>query len=323
MDLGSRTPFSGIDHRAADLTLPRLNRIASPKRSGFHIGFTHMTPAGQGNAGQYRGRIAPTPTGFLHLGHFATFRTAWQRARAAGGVLVYRNEDIDPQRCRPEFAAAAIEDLHWAGLDWDEGPDVGGAFAPYDQSARLPAFRSACEWLVREGRAFFCTCSRRDLADAADAPHDEGGEPLYPGTCRTRLERPADVVASAIRFLVPDGEAVEFVDGRLGPQRFVAGRDFGDFVIWRRDDAPAYELAVVVDDAAMGITEVVRGEDLLLSTARQILLYRALGWKPPAFFHCPLVRDASGRRLAKRDAALSLREQRARGVRPDELAALI
>jgi len=281
-----------------------------------------MTREAPNQAGVYRGRIAPTPTGHLHLGHYATFRTAWERARAARGVLVYRNEDIDPQRCRPEYAAAALDDLRWAGLDWDEGPDLGGAHAPYDQSARLELHRAACARLVSEGRAFFCTCSRRDLAGAAGAPHDDGGEPLYPGTCRTRRERPSEGVPAAIRFRVPDGEAVSFVDGRLGPQCFVAGRDFGDFVIWRRDDAPAYELAVVVDDAAMGITEVVRGEDLLLSTARQILLYRALGVEPPAFFHCPLVRDADGHRLAKRHAALSLRELRARGVRPEELPGL-
>ncbi len=273
----------------------------------------------------YRGRIAPTPTGHLHLGHFATFHAAWSRARAAGGVLVFRNEDIDPQRCRPEYVAAAREDLRWAGLDWDEGPDVGGSFGPYDQSARMPLFRAACERLLRDGRAYFCTCSRRDLAEAAGAPHDDGSEPVYPGTCRGRTTRPEE--GAAIRFRVTDGEVVEFVDGRLGPQRFVAGRDFGDFVIWRRPmpgepDVPSYELAVVVDDAAMEITEVVRGEDLLLSTARQLLLFRALGAEAPLYFHGPLVRDPEGRRLAKRHAALSLRELRARGVRPDALRGL-
>ncbi len=279
-----------------------------------------MTSANPNSA--YRGRLAPTPTGYLHLGHFATFRTAWERARAAGGALIYRNEDIDPQRCRAEYAAAAMADLRWAGLDWDEGPDIGGPHAPYDQSARMAGFRAACDRLVSAGRAYFCTCSRRDLAEAAGAPHDEGAEPIYPGTCRNHRVRP-DRGAAAIRFRVTDGETVEFVDGRLGPQRFEAGRDFGDFVIWRRDDAPAYELAVVVDDAAMDITEVVRGEDLLLSTARQILLYRALGLGPPTFYHCPLVRDASGRRLAKRDAVLSLRDLRARGVLPADLLGLI
>ena len=283
------------------------------------MGFTAMPLTGQDR--RYRGRLAPTPTGFLHLGHWATFRIAWERARAAGGVLVYRNEDIDPQRCRPEYAAAAREDLRWAGLDWDEGPDVGGAFGPYDQSARLALYRGACERLVRDGRAYFCTCSRRDLAEAAVAPHDDGAEPIYPGTCRGRQVRPEG--GAAIRFRVTEGEPVEFIDGRLGPQRFVAGRDFGDFVLWRRDDAPAYELAVVVDDAAMEITEVVRGEDLLVSTARQLLLYRALGAEAPLFFHCALVRDRDGRRLAKRHAALSLRELRAQGVVSSELTTLL
>ncbi len=269
----------------------------------------------------YRGRIAPTPTGFLHLGHYATFFTAWQRARAAGGRLVYRNEDIDPQRCRPEFADAARADLRWAGLDWDEGPDVGGPHRPYDQSARLDDYRHALSRLRAGGWLYPCACSRRDVNAAAGAPHDEGAEPVYPGTCRERSEPPADA-AYCWRFRVPDGGKIPFADGRLGAQCFVAGRDFGDFVVWRRDDAPAYELAVVVDDVAMNITEVVRGEDLLLSTARQLLLYAALGHAPPAWFHCPLVRDREGRRLAKRHRSLSLRELRAAGHDPRELPAL-
>ncbi|RME68776.1 MAG: tRNA glutamyl-Q(34) synthetase GluQRS [Verrucomicrobia bacterium] len=265
---------------------------------------------------RYRGRIAPTPTGPLHLGHLATFRTAWLRAREAGGTLVYRNEDIDPHRCRRRFVEAAIEDLRWAGLDWDEGPDVGGPFVPYDQSARMPLYRAALERLRSANAVYPCTCSRRDVAAAAHAPHAVGGEVIYPGLCRHRdADTPVDA-AHAWRFRVPDGEVVAFVDGRLGPQGYVAGRDFGDFIVWRRDDAPAYELAVVVDDAAMEITEVVRGEDLLLSTARQLLLYRALGLQPPAWYHCPLVRDERGRRLAKRDAALGLRELRAAGWSP-------
>jgi glutamyl-tRNA synthetase len=266
----------------------------------------------------YRGRIAPTPTGYLHLGHFATFRTAWSRARAAGGTLVFRNEDIDPQRCRPHFADAAIEDLRWAGLDWDEGPDRGGPYAPYTQSERMLLFREAWSKLRAAGSLFPCTCSRRDLAAAARAPHEETAEPVYPRTCRGRDE-PAAAGGYCWRFRVPDDEPVHFVDSRLGPQTFVAGRDFGDFVVWRRDDAPSYELAVVVDDAAMRITEVVRGEDLLLSTARQLLLFRALGFDAPPYHHCPLVCDAEGRRLAKRHAAFSLRELRAAGVQPEEL----
>ncbi len=263
--------------------------------------------------GGYRGRIAPTPSGLLHLGHLRTFATAWARARAAGGVLLYRNEDIDPQRCRPEHLAAAVEDLRWAGLDWDVGP--------ISQSERVPLHRAALRRLRDAGAVFACTCSRADLARAASAPHDDVGESAYPGTCRGRMEPPSGEGGACWRFRVPDGETVEFVDGRVGRCAFVAGRDFGDFVVWRRDDLPAYELAVVVDDAAMGVTEAVRGEDLLLSTARQLLLYRALALTPPAWFHCPLVRDAAGRRLAKRDAALSLRALRERGVRPEELSA--
>lgn len=278
------------------------------------------SPSGSG----YRGRIAPTPTGYLHLGHFATFRTAWERARRAGGALVFRNEDIDPRRCRPEFARAALEDLRWAGLEWDEGPDVGGPCAPYDQHERFGAFRGALEKLRASGRLFACTCSRRDVAASAAAPQEgEESEPLYPGGCRAREGPPPAGQPYSWRFRVNDGESIEFIDGRLGPQRYTAGRDFGDFVVWRRDDAPSYELAVVVDDAAMSITEVVRGEDLLLSTARQLLLYRALGLAAPAFFHAPLVRDADGRRLAKRHGSLSLRELRAHGVRPEELSAMI
>jgi glutamyl-tRNA synthetase len=237
--------------------------------------------------------------------------------------LVFRNEDLDAQRCRTEFAQDPHEDLRWAGLDWDEGPDIGGPYAPYDQAERIALHRAAADKLVRSGAAFWCTCSRRDLAQAATAPHAEPSESIYPGTCRARTTPPPEGAPAALRFRVPDGEAVEFVDGRAGPQRFVAGKDFGDFVIWRRDDAPAYELAVVVDDAQMEITEVVRGEDLLWSTARQILLYRALGWEPPGFFHAPLVCDARGQRLAKRDAALALRELRARGVKPRDLPQLI
>jgi glutamyl-tRNA synthetase len=269
----------------------------------------------------YRGRIAPTPTGYLHLGHWSTFRLASQRARQAGGTVIYRNEDIDPKRCRPEFNAAAMEDLRWARLDWDEGPDVGGPFAPYDQSKRLDRFREVFEQLKAKGFLFPCQCSRRDVAESAGAPHEDGGEPIYPGTCRERAVSDPGSEASW-RFRVSDGEKIAFEDGRLGQQAFTAGHDFGDFIVWRRDDAPAYELAVVVDDRDMKITEVVRGEDLLLSTARQILIYRALGWNPPAWFHGPLLRDKDGHRLAKRHQSMSLRSLRERGVLPNNLANL-
>ncbi len=251
----------------------------------------------------YRGRIAPSPTGYLHLGHARTFRTAFERARAAGGVLVLRIEDLDSSRCRPEFRAAMAEELRWFGIEWEEGPEMGGPFAPYVQSERdyLPVWRR----LRDAGLIYPCTCSRRDVLSALSAPHPEeqGDEPVYPGTCRHRLAEARGIEGPAgvnWRFCVPDGEEISFCDGRMGPLRAVAGRDFGDFIVWRKDNIPSYRLAVVADDAAMAMTEVVRGEDLVQSTFRQILLYRALGCAEPAWYHCELVRDAEGRRLAKR-----------------------
>ena len=268
----------------------------------------------------YRGRLAPSPTGYLHLGHARTFWTAAERAQAAGGALILRNEDLDRARCRPDFVAAMTEDLRWFGLAWSEGPDVGGPFAPYDQSQRLDSYRAGWERLRAGGWVYPCRCSRRDVQTAASAPHFGDEEPVYPGTCRGRTILPGVAAAAENwRFRVPDGELVQFEDGIQGSQAFLAGRDFGDFVVWRKDGFPAYQLAVVLDDAAMGITEVVRGADLLVSTARQILLYRAFGLKPPAFAHVALVTDAEGMRLAKRHDALSLRTLRARGFSPEFL----
>jgi glutamyl-queuosine tRNA(Asp) synthetase len=264
----------------------------------------------------YLGRIAPSPTGYLHLGHALTFRQAQQRAKAAGGKLILRIEDIDGARCRLEFATAIIEDLRWFGLSWDEGPDIGGGFAPYRQSERLDLYFDALEKLRAGGFVYPCVCSRKDVLAAAIAPHDENGEPIYPGTCRLANNSPT---AAHWRFRVPDGEELSFIDQRLGAQQAKAGRDFGDFIVWRRDGVPAYQLAVVVDDAAMQIAEVVRGEDLLLSTFRQLLLYRSLGLKPPAFFHTPLILDQNGKRLSKRDDSVTLRALRARGFTPEKL----
>jgi glutamyl/glutaminyl-tRNA synthetase len=267
-----------------------------------------------------RGRLAPSPTGFLHLGHARTFWVAQQRAVAAGGVLILRNEDLDPERSQQHFRQAMFEDLRWLGLQWQEGPDVGGPFGPYTQSERQSLYRDAWRRLHAAGWLYPCRCSRKDLALAMQAPHDDEG--IYPGTCRptTALPGGVDTPAGANwRFRVPQGEAVEFVDGHVGPQRFVAGQDFGDFLVWRRDDLPSYQLAVVVDDAAMRITEVVRGADLLKSTARQILLARALGLSSPNWFHCDLLLDQRGQRLAKRHDALSLRALREQGKQPQEL----
>lgn len=266
---------------------------------------------------QYVGRVAPTPTGYMHLGHACTFLEAQRRARAAGGKLLLRIEDLDQARCKAEFVEALEEDLAWAGLRWE--PEV------LRQSERLSWFREALGRLREAGAVYPCSCSRKDVAEAIRAPHVEGQEPVYPGTCRERrfvFETEGDALAINWRFRVPDGEAIAFVDGRMGEQRFVAGEDFGDFLVWRKDGFPSYELAVVADDLAQGVTEVVRGEDLLASTARQLLLYRALGEKAPDFFHCPLILDTEGRRLAKRAGSLGLRELRARGVPPSELERL-
>jgi glutamyl/glutaminyl-tRNA synthetase len=284
----------------------------------------------------YRGRLAPSPTGLLHLGHARTFWTAYERARAHGGVLILRDEDLDTQRARADYAAAMLQDLRWLGLAWHEGPDVdslpnGGPFGPYRQSERYDFYRAAWERLRAGGWIYPCRCSRRELAAAVSAPHEDGAadevddEPLYPGTCR-----PAAVAVAEQRepkgvnwrFRVPDEEAIAFEDSGIGAQGYTAGRDFADFVVWRRDDVPAYQLACVVDDAAMRITEVVRGADLLKSTARQLLLYRALELRSPEWHHCPLVRDARGQRLAKRSDALSLRALRERGMRPEDVRSL-
>jgi glutamyl/glutaminyl-tRNA synthetase len=278
----------------------------------------------------YRGRITPTPTGLLHLGHARTFYTAFRRARDAGGTLILRNEDLDPQRCRAEFVEAMYEDLRWLGICWEESPDIGGPFGPYTQSERRGFYLNVWRRLLEGGFLYPCTCSRKDLSRIAQAPHegadsDEG--PMYPGICRPTAgtfdaNRYAEPAGVNWRFHVPDGETIAFDDALCGPQRFTAGRDFGDFLVWRRDGVPAYQLAVVADDAAMGVTEVVRGADLLLSTARQILLYRALSLEPPRWCHCPLIVDEHGHRLAKRHDALSIRALRQQGKTPADILAI-
>lgn len=269
---------------------------------------------------KYRGRLAPSPTGLLHLGHARTFWTAQQRARLHGGELVLRNDDLDSTRFKMEFVDAMLEDLRWFGFEWSEGPDIGGPVAPYNQSERMSFYRDALEKLQAGGFIYPCSCSRKDIQAALTAPHLENDEePIYPGTCRDHRE--SEIVNRKYnwRFRVPDGETISFVDGNCGEQKFIAGKDFGDFVVWRHDGVPAYQLSCAVDDAAMRITEVVRGADLLISTARQILIFRALGWPPPQFYHCELMRDEHGERLAKRHDALSLRSLRGQGDSPAKL----
>jgi len=262
---------------------------------------------------------------------------AAQRAAEHNGTLILRNEDLDSQRCRTGFVDAMLEDLRWLGITWDEGPDCGGSLGPYTQSERRVHYLKAWKFLSDQGLIYPCTCSRKDVAQAAGAPNEGDDEPIYLGRCRPQnsqrsvapLGRPRAAVPTQSvtpagvnwRFRVPDGEEIRFTDLHLGPQAFVAGRDFGDFIIWRRDDVPAYQLAVVVDDAAMRITEVVRGADLLKSTARQILLFRALGVPVPDYYHCDLVHDAAGVRLAKRHDALSIRKLRELGGTPEQVRA--
>jgi glutamyl-tRNA synthetase len=252
------------------------------------------------------------------VGHARTFAVAAERAGHAG--LVLRIEDLDGPRCRPEFTAAAVEDLHWLGLEWTEGPDVGGPHAPYEQSGRADWFQEVWRRLEAAGAIYPSPHSRRDVEDAATAPHATTDEPLFPSALRpARRERAAVPGGVPWRFRVPDGRVIEFHDALQGVVRRTAGVDFGDFVVWRRDDLAAYELAVVADDHAMEIAEVVRGADLLTSTARQLLLCEALGWQPPAFAHADLVCDAAGRRLAKRSGGLAIRDLRAAGWSPNDV----
>jgi glutamyl/glutaminyl-tRNA synthetase len=269
-----------------------------------------------------RGRLAPTPSGYLHVGHARTFAIAANRTVGAG--LVLRIEDLDRERCRPEYADATVDDLAWLGFAWTEGPDIGGPHAPYRQGERTAWYLETWRRLAAARLIYPSPHSRRDVEEAAIAPHamphDE--EPVFPATLRPAAwDLPREPGGVAWRFRVPDGRTIEFQDALAGTVRRTAGVDFGDFVIWRRDDVAAYELAVVADDHAMEIEEVVRGEDLLTSTARQILLYESLGWRPPAWCHAPLVRDAAGRRLAKRAGSLAIRELRRRGLSPGEVLA--
>ena len=273
-------------------------------------------------ARKYRGRLAPSPTGYLHLGHARTFWIAQQRARQNGGELILRNDDLDSTRYKMEFVEAMLQDLRWFGFEWSEGPDVGGTFAPYNQSERMSFYRAALEKLRAGNLIYPCTCSRKDIQQAVTAPHAADDEVIYPGTCRENRESGIGNRKFSWRFRVPDGETISFHDQNLGEQKFIAGKDFGDFVVWRGDGVPAYQLSCVVDDAAMQITEVVRGADLLVSTARQILIYRALGFPPPDFYHCELMRDEQGERLAKRHDALSLRELRGQGATSELLRQL-
>lgn len=250
-----------------------------------------------------RGRYAPSPSGYLHLGNARTALIAWLQMRSAGGQFILRMEDIDAPRCKPEYAAYIIDDLRWLGLDWDEGPDIGGPYSPYTQSERLTLYEEALTALQREGYLYPCFCTRSQLQAIASAPHGLQSEgPVYPGTCRRYLTEPVPIEEKhSLRFAMPS-----VCEG-------------GDFVVCRSDGIIGYQLAVVVDDAAMCITDVLRGDDLLDSTPRQTFLYRALGLEAPQFVHIPLLYGTDGKRLSKRHGSVTLQELRSEGVAPERV----
>jgi glutamyl-tRNA synthetase len=263
------------------------------------------------------GRLAPSPTGAQHVGNARTFLIAWLSARSRPGTVLLRIEDIDSPRIKPGAAAQLLEDLRWLGLDWDGEPVV--------QTERLPLYQQALDALKQRELVYPCTCTRTDIERAASAPHLDHEGPVYPGTCSHRKARDATGLGDkpfAWRFRVGEG-VCDFVDGFRGPQQIDLHEVGGDFVVWKSADTPAYQLAVVVDDAAQGITQVVRGDDLLSSTPRQLLLYEALGTPPPQFIHVPLVVGEDGRRLAKRHGDTRLATLRVTGVRPEALVGLL
>lgn len=275
---------------------------------------------GQRRTETVRGRLAPSPTGALHLGNARSFLLAWLSVRSRGGCVVMRMEDLDHPKVKARAAREALDDLRWLGLDWDEGPDCGGPHAPYIQTARVASYRAALDRLRADERVYPCTCSRRDVQNAQSAPHAGEQGLHYPGTCVGRYasyeEAQADLPPDRLpawRFRVP-ARATSFTDGFHGPQHSRVVESVGDFTLARHPDGAGYMLAVVVDDTAMGITEVLRGDDLLATTHRQLLLYEALGLSPPAFVHVPLVVGANGRRLAKRHGDTRIASIRERGV---------
>ena len=261
------------------------------------------------------GRFAPSPSGRMHLGNVMSALLCWLSARSAGGRLVLRIEDIDPERSRDEYARFIIEDLRFLGLDWDEGEGAGGAHGPYRQSGRTLVYEEALRRLDAMGLLYPCFCSRAELHDVTRAPHASDGRLIYGGRCRNlNAQERAEVSARrrpSLRLRVPD-ETVRFVDGLCGPQAQNLREECGDFIVRRSDGAFAYQLAVVVDDIAMGVTQVVRGRDLLDSTPRQLYLYRLLGARPPAYCHVPLLLAPDGRRLSKRERDLDMGALRAR-----------
>lgn len=274
-----------------------------------------------------KGRFAPTPSGPMHIGNASTALAAWLQVRSQGGSFVLRIEDIDVTRCQPRFESLILEDLRWLGLDWDEGPDVGGPHGPYRQSDRTRLYEEAHRRLVERNLLYPCYCSRSDLRRLAQAPHGISSEgPIYPGTCRHLSDAERNARAKrktpSLRFAIASGQAVDFYDLVYGPQHFTPAT-MGDFIVRRADGVFSYQLAVVVDDAAMGITDVLRGYDLLDSTPRQILLYQTLGLAVPRFTHVPLLVGPDGERLSKRHGSIAISDLREAGVKPERVIGAI
>jgi glutamyl-tRNA synthetase len=270
------------------------------------------------------GRLAPSPTGAQHVGNARTFLLAWLSARSQGGQLILRMEDIDSPRIKLGAAQQAIEDLQWLGLDWDEGPDVGGPQFSYVQTERKALYDSALEQLKERELIYPCTCSRSEVAAAASAPHVGQEGPRYPGTCAANQAATANQLPpGTFAWRLRTSDRLRTIhDGVAGEVRCNVQAELGDFVIAKADGTPAYQLAVVVDDHEMGITEVVRGDDLLPSAFRQLELYELFGWQPPRFIHVPLVIGEDGRRLAKRHGDTRLATFRAAGVRSEQIIGL-
>ena len=270
-----------------------------------------------------RGRYAPSPTGDLHMGNLRTALLAWLFARCSDGQFVLRIEDLDRPRVRPGASERMLHDLHWLGLDWEEGPDIGGPHAPYIQSERQEIYVTYLQHLKDKGLIYPCYCSRAEIARAAGAPHGDEG-PRYPGTCRHLTQAQcrqyeANNRRPALRFRVDDERTVSFTDLLIGPVEQQVQQAVGDFIVCRSDSIFAYQFAVVVDDALMHINQVVRGIDLLPSTARQILLFEALGFPVPTYAHAPLLVDEHGKRFSKRIQSAGLEPLRAVGATPEQI----
>jgi len=278
------------------------------------------------------GRLAPSPTGAQHVGNARTYLLAWLSIRARGGRVILRMEDIDSPRVKRGAAEQAIEDLRWLGLDWDEGPDIGGPHAPYVQTHRLELYRAALEQLKAAERVYPCTCTRSDVQAAASAPHLGQEGPIYPGTCSHRSAADAETLtrrasegeSSSFAWRFRTSDTLRYLSDLVAKDHWCnPATDLGDFVIAKSDNSPSYQLAVVIDDHAMGITEVLRGDDLLPSAFRQLELYDFFNWQPPQFAHVGLVVGPDGRRLAKRHGDTRLATLRKAGVTPERLIGLL